>query len=274
MKKTLTIILLAVLAVSCREKEYIYVPSDVDEDPQFLLATKTYYELVGDCTRAVEITGIFDKYQDIREDRTAALKFVSQYFYAQELYYDMMRTSRYWEAFHDVQTGLYYSNFNHGMQCLYININSKYEATETGESEFSFRAVPAKTGVSFATNNYSMTFDGSIGDTAAYLSNLEINYTKPDEKFSLHIFTPEGVILRNPLPDAVKGHKYFPESGSIIIEYEPQASPYKFCYDYKMPGAMRLELSFHGDMIRISDGQGYDKEFPATPHVFARNGEY
>ena len=271
----IVLILLTGLFISC-EKRPPVSPGEIKDD-QFIVAEETYYELIGDCLRALKITDVFNSYQTIKEDRTVAQEFVKQYFYPVHLYYDSMTCTNGWEVSLNPVDRCYYSCFTHSKQCMYLNVNTRFKAAETGEHSWHFDAVPASEKFSFARYGYAVSFDGSVTDDILKVENYDMTYSDYDSNtsnvaYTLHAYTPDGLSMESPMDVGQGRHKYYPSSGTLVIEYRRSKTYLGVLFNgYSLePASMTLTLTFHGDMFRIEDGKGYSKEFEAKTNTFHR----
>lgn len=270
--KNIIISFIAVLACLTACDRYEYTAYDDGWDNQQRVVFMSYEELVNDCARAVEFTDIFDRYQPIREDRDAALEMVSQYIYPYQLYYDRMRTQDGDQVRLNPGNGLYYSSFHHTFLCMYLYIQSEYEAVSTGDRSWSFKAVKATDDRSkFEEYSYSNTFNGRVDDDTVEVSGLSINFRKPDEKYSLKIYTPEGSVLKSPMMTKAQGHRFFPVEGTMVFEFKPESRPCTFEWDTEINISMILTVTFHGNTFTIEDTNGYSREFESKPFRHERN---
>lgn len=256
MKKIFAVIAAAcALSLTACEKDD---PFKLDCDEQVFIAEKVYLELASDCLRATEMTDIFDSYQAVRSDREAAVALVGTYIRFRELYYDEL-LSDYGDVFISDREGCDYScRFQHYLK--YMNHNASYYAVRKADHSFSFNASCES-----GSGDLALSFDGRTEDGTIRVGNVRAEFEAAFEDFILKMHTPDGVELTSPMADPAKGHRYFPVSGSLVIEYLPASLPCTFLVDYKMSRAYTLTLTFSEDTYTVEDQYGYLKKLPAKP---------
>lgn len=247
--------LAALCALSC--DPYVYQPEDADMDPQYIVATHVYSELISDCLYAGEAAGIYSRYQEIRSDREAAKSFVEGYYGTiYELFYDYMRVGGVYVA-HDEVSGEYTFRCSHYFQCL--SFNPYYHAKEVSDGHFIFTC--SNDGLS-SYNKFTKSFDTCIEGETVVVSDFKMDYTKTDEGFSVEVSMPEGTSLRSPVIKD-RRHKHYPAEGVLEIKFIPQRRPCGFCYDYSIPTSYELTMTFRGDKFLLEDENGYSREYEA-----------
>lgn len=254
--------LAALCALSC--DPYVYQPEDADMDPQYIVATRIYSELIGDCLYAGETADVYSRYQEIRSDREAAKSFVEGYYgYVYELFYDYMRVGGVYAAY-DELSGEYTFQLSHYFQCL--SYNPYYHAEEVSDGHFDFSCD--KDGSS-SYNKFTKSFSTCVEGETVVVSDFKMDYTKSDEGFSVEVSMPEGTSLRSPMIKD-RRHKHYPAEGVLEIKFIPQRRPCEFCYNYSIPASYELKMTFHGDKFLLEDENGYSKEYEAKPAVIIR----